>query len=89
MRPGCSGRIFFADLPTQASDADQPDTGNAQGMAEPTASLLSPALPTVAQDDLALLARRETIELVRAYYGIEDSGTRRRVLDLVRSMGAS
>lgn len=78
--------FFFADLPTQAGDADQPDTGNAQGMAEPAASLL---LPTVAQDDLALLSRRETIELVRAYYGIEDSGTRRRVLDLVRSMGAS
>lgn len=81
--------FFFADLPTQADNADQSDTGNAPGMGEPAATLLSPALPTVAQDDLALLSRRETIELVRAYYGIEDSGTRRRVLDLVRSMGAS
>ncbi|AHI26922.1 transcriptional regulator [Komagataeibacter xylinus] len=81
--------FFFADLPAQADNADQSDTGNAPGMGEPAATLLSPALPTVAQDDLALLSRRETIELVRAYYGIEDSGTRRRVLDLVRSMGAS
>jgi transcriptional regulator with XRE-family HTH domain len=35
------------------------------------------------------LSRRETLTLVRAYYGIEDASVRRRVLDLVRSMGPS
>ncbi|MBB2159453.1 helix-turn-helix domain-containing protein [Gluconacetobacter sacchari] len=36
--------------------------------------------------EMALLARRETIELVRTYYRIEDAATRRRVLDLIRMM---
>lgn len=81
--------FFFAGLPAYADTTDRPVTDAVDGMAEPDAPTLSSALPTVAQDDLALLSRRETIELVRAYYGTEDSGTRRRVLDLVRSMGAS
>ncbi|GAO01130.1 helix-turn-helix transcriptional regulator [Komagataeibacter oboediens] len=81
--------FFFAGLPAHVDTTDRPVTDTVDGMAEPEAPTLSSALPTVAQDDLALLSRRETIELVRAYYGIEDSGTRRRVLDLVRSMGAS
>ena len=33
------------------------------------------------------MARREAVELVRAYYRIADPAIRRRVLDLVRSMG--
>ncbi|MFW7268357.1 helix-turn-helix domain-containing protein [Gluconacetobacter sp. Hr-1-5] len=36
--------------------------------------------------EMTLLARRETIELVRTYYRIEDAATRRRVLDLIRMM---
>lgn len=39
-----------------------------------------------ASSELALLSRRETIDLVRSYYRISDPAVRRRVLDLVRSM---
>lgn len=39
-----------------------------------------------ASNELALLSRRETIDLVRSYYRISDPAVRRRVLDLVRSM---
>ena len=35
------------------------------------------------------LARRETLELVRAYYGISDSKLRKRIFELVKSIGKS
>ena len=38
-----------------------------------------------APDDL--FSRRETVELIRAYYRITEQPVRRRVLDLIRSMG--
>ena len=36
------------------------------------------------QDDLA---KRETLELVRAYYKIRDAGVRKRLFDLVKAVG--
>ncbi len=33
------------------------------------------------------MAKRETLELVRAYYRITDPNVRRRMLDLIKSMG--
>lgn len=33
------------------------------------------------------MAKRETLELVRAYYAVDDPKVRRRVVDLVRSLG--
>ncbi|WP_408871832.1 helix-turn-helix domain-containing protein [Gluconacetobacter aggeris] len=42
--------------------------------------------PVASVSEMALLSRRETIELVRTYYRIEDAATRRRVLDLIRMM---
>jgi hypothetical protein len=33
------------------------------------------------------LSRRETLELVRAYYRITDPSVRKRVFDLIKSMG--
>jgi transcriptional regulator with XRE-family HTH domain len=33
------------------------------------------------------IAKRETLELVRAYYRIDDTSVRQRVFDLIRSMG--
>ena len=36
--------------------------------------------------DDGVLSRRETLELVRAYYKITDPSVRRRVFDLIRSM---
>jgi hypothetical protein len=35
------------------------------------------------------MARRETLELVRAYTRIEDRGLRRRLLDLIRAVAAA
>ncbi len=35
------------------------------------------------------MARRETIDLIRAYYSIENPAVRRRFLDLIRSMASS
>lgn len=35
------------------------------------------------------LARRETIDMMRAYYSIPDAGVRRRMIDLVRSVGVA
>ncbi len=35
------------------------------------------------------LNRRETLELVRAYYRITDPAVRKRVFDLIKSMGPS
>ncbi len=39
------------------------------------------------QDDT--LGRRETLELVRAYYRITDASVRKRVFELIKSMGPS
>ena len=33
------------------------------------------------------MARRETLELVRAYYRINDSSVRKRTFDLVKALG--
>ncbi len=37
--------------------------------------------------DHDLLSKRETVELIRAYYRVTDPGLRKRVLDLVKSLG--
>ena len=37
--------------------------------------------------DSEMVASRETLELVRAYYRIEDPTVRRRLVDLLRSLG--
>jgi transcriptional regulator with XRE-family HTH domain len=65
---------FFFDEMGAGIEAQSP--GQLQG-ARPAATDL-PADPT---------AKRETLELVRAYYSITDAGTRRRLTDLVRSIG--
>jgi len=38
------------------------------------------------QSDYDILRRRETLELIRAYYRIQDSKQRRKVYELIRSM---
>lgn len=37
----------------------------------------------------APIAKRETLELVRAYYRIDDGSVRQRVFDLIKTMGAA
>lgn len=43
-------------------------------------------LEGLGQPETELLHRRETLELIRAYYRINDSKTRRKVYELIKSM---
>ncbi len=68
--------FFFDDMSDRVSGADG---GAAAGMADqPQASL-----------DPDPLTRRETLELVRAYYRIGDPQVRKRLFELTKSLGAA
>jgi transcriptional regulator with XRE-family HTH domain len=69
--------FFFDDMPDSlASSLGPPLTRRPTGFAE-------------TQDGFGddTLSRRETLELVRAYYRITDPAVRKRVFDLIKSMG--
>lgn len=72
--------FFFDDMPESLSVAfgGQPSGRRVAGFAD-------------TQDGFAddTLNRRETLELVRAYYRITDPAVRKRVFDLIKSMGPS
>jgi transcriptional regulator with XRE-family HTH domain len=51
-----------------------------------TWGLADPPQPTMEQDPLT---RRETLELVRAYYRIADPQVRRRLFELAKSLGTA
>lgn len=75
--------FFFEELPDQQA----PGGGGAPalrafGFAEAQDSFGGP------QPD-ENLGRRETLELVRAYYRIKDATIRKRLFDLIKSMGAA
>ena len=65
--------FFFDDLPGEIGGAAAP------GFAEP-------GQPPLARDQMS---KRETLELVRAYYRIADPQVRRRIFDLVKAVGAA
>lgn len=83
--------FFFDDMPTldrPTEHHDQPHlhdhfSQNRKPFESPfqtgTASVFS-------ESEASLFSRKETIELIRAYYRIPDPTVRKRVLDLVRSM---
>jgi transcriptional regulator with XRE-family HTH domain len=60
----------------------------AEGVAECSPARIDAAavIPEAAIDPMA---KRETLELVRAYYDIADPQVRRRVLDLARALGGN
>ena len=69
--------FFFDDMPDSlASTLGPPLSRRATGFTE---------TPDGFGDDT--LSRRETLELVRAYYRITDPAVRKRVFDLIKSMG--
>lgn len=70
--------FFFDDMPDGISGGFGSSSGRRSGGGTEEPS-------DVLTDDT--LNRRETLELVRAYYRITDPGLRRRVFDLVKSMG--
>ena len=71
--------FFFDDMPEplSAMHGSHQSTRAAGGFAE--------AQDGFGTDDA--LSRRETLELVRAYYRIHDPAVRKRVFDLIKSMG--
>jgi transcriptional regulator with XRE-family HTH domain len=69
--------FFFDDMPDSLTATfGSPAARRATGFTEPSDSFA---------DDT--LNRRETLELVRAYYRITDPAIRKRVFDLIKSMG--
>jgi transcriptional regulator with XRE-family HTH domain len=68
--------FFFDDMPENRGTANM---AGVAGFAERPEGYGAPA------DDP--LAKRETLELVRAYYRITDPAVRKRVFDLIKSMG--
>ena len=72
---------FFEDMPSM------PVASAVTGFAEGGQSPLENA-PTsgAGGEDYDILSRRETLDLVRAYYRIQDVKQRRRVYELIRSM---
>ena len=67
--------FFYDDMPAEVSGKRGKGKG-AHGLADGPQAEFS-ADP---------LAKRETLELVRAYYRIKDSGVRKRLFDLVKSL---
>lgn len=82
-----AGRLYqlskALDVPVAYFFEDLPDS--------PTGAASGPAMQEEAQRAYEgdPLSQRETLLLVRAYYGIQSPAVRRRVLDLVRAIGAS
>ncbi len=75
--------FFFDDMPEPLAKSYASETGSlggrrAFGFADSQDSFPQPV------DDT--LARRETLELVRAYYRITDPAVRKRVFELIRSL---
>ena len=69
-----STEYFFEDMPPELA-ASQPTKGRGRGQ----------ELPSYEPD---LMHKRETLELVRAYYNIEDANVRKRLYHLTKAMGA-
>ncbi|WP_291365966.1 helix-turn-helix domain-containing protein [Acetobacter sp. UBA5411] len=83
--------FFYDDMPLAPTAPPPEATQSApvMGFAEAQQGFGGPPMPgasSPATVDAAVLSRRETLELVRAYYRIPDAGVRKRVLDLIRSM---
>ncbi len=65
--------FFFEDLSPAAAGVRK---RRARGRSEAPAAVLEPDL----------LSKRETVELIRAYYRVKDPGLRKRVLDLLKAL---
>lgn len=77
---GISVSWFFEEMQTPA--ANDP---NAPGLSDN----VQDNLEGTPQNDNQILQRRETLELIRAYYRITDPKQRRKVYDLIKSMAGA
>ena len=71
---------FFEEIPTSLALQAQP------GFADTEQAPLKNTGLTEKQNDYDVLRRRETLDLIRAYYRIQDVKKRRKVYELIRSM---
>ncbi|GBR01525.1 helix-turn-helix domain-containing protein [Acetobacter oeni] len=83
--------FFYDDMPLDPAAVPPVSPAVVTGFAEAQQSFGGPptialSTPSTASLDANVLSRRETLDLVRAYYRIPDAGVRKRVLDLIRSM---
>ncbi|NHN87827.1 helix-turn-helix domain-containing protein [Acetobacter conturbans] len=86
--------FFYDDMPLDPAAIPAPAShaSPVMGFAEAQQGFGGPPVsgaPATASIDTSVMSRRETMELVRAYYRIPDAGVRKRVLDLIRSMAPS
>lgn len=72
--------FFYDDMPGSVSGHHGPT-------AERPAGGFAEAQERFGGDDV--MSRRESLELIRAYYRISDPSTRKKVLDLIKTMGMS
>ncbi|GAA3678227.1 MULTISPECIES: helix-turn-helix domain-containing protein [Acetobacter] len=81
---------FFFDDMASPPIPGMPPTGLAETRKPFGSPLPAPAPPTPTTQAMAeeqdLLARKETLDLVRAYYQIPDKTLRQKMLDLIQSM---
>jgi transcriptional regulator with XRE-family HTH domain len=82
-----SGRLFHLskvlDVPVSFFFDDLPE---GQGGVAPPANLSGMSDTPVESFEAEAMSRRETLELVRAYYRITDAAVRKRVFELVKSI---
>ncbi|MFA4994300.1 MAG: helix-turn-helix transcriptional regulator [Bdellovibrionales bacterium] len=71
---------FFEEIPVSFSLPTQ------SGFADNGQASLENAPSAERKNDYDILRRRETLELIRAYYRIQDDKQRRKVYELIRSM---
>ncbi|GBR31654.1 helix-turn-helix domain-containing protein [Acetobacter orleanensis] len=83
--------FFFDDMPTFGKAPDHktqsaPSGGFAQNRKPFETPFQTGTASVFSDQEASLFSRKETIELIRAYYRIPDPVVRKRVLELVRSM---
>lgn len=83
--------FFFDDMPPPGQTEGQPSqSAYHSGFSQSRKAFETPfqtGISSVFSDqDASLFSRKETVELIRAYYRIPDPVVRKRVLELVRSM---
>jgi hypothetical protein len=71
---------FFEEMPVNVLVGPRRGRGRKGGFAEEG---------TPFEDEKDPLAKRETLELVRAYYKIEEAKIRKRIFEMVKSVGAA
>lgn len=86
--------FFFDDLkttsfPTRPANAPPHQLGFAEKKTLFEGAATSRALSGYTEEDMPLLARKETLDLIRAYYSIPDDTVRKNMLGLIRSMAPS